>query len=230
MLVPIILFLLFLVIYILISDVFTVLFRLTGLSDDKARFQVISLLTNSGFTTNESEIIVNSPVRRKLAKVLMLFGYASTVTIVSVIVNVIMSMEKPELEHVAEISISAFVVFLIFYFLRSRNLFKSRFDLFIENLGNRIMFGEKSNPVVTIDYYGSISVSQVYLNKVPLNLRGVPLLHSRLMEDYKIMVMAVKKFGGDFEQASGRTVLDEKDIILVLGGRKNIRTAFERVE
>lgn len=38
----------FILVYILINEIFTVLFRLTGLTEDKAKFQVTSMLTNSG--------------------------------------------------------------------------------------------------------------------------------------------------------------------------------------
>ena len=77
-----VLFVIFVIIYVVISDIITVFFRLTGLTEENARFQVISLLTNSGFTTRESEAIVSSKVRRRLARATMLFGYAFTVTIV----------------------------------------------------------------------------------------------------------------------------------------------------
>ncbi|MBU4542150.1 MAG: hypothetical protein KJ774_13160 [Firmicutes bacterium] len=61
--------------YFIVVEIFTVLFRLTGLREDKARFQAVSCMTNSGFTTRESELILNSTVRRNLARVMMLFGY-----------------------------------------------------------------------------------------------------------------------------------------------------------
>ena len=44
-------------IYWIITELFTFFFRFTGLPVEKARFQVISLLTGTGFTTRESEII-----------------------------------------------------------------------------------------------------------------------------------------------------------------------------
>ncbi len=37
--------------YWVITEVFTFIFRLTGLPAEKARFQVMSLLTGCGFTT-----------------------------------------------------------------------------------------------------------------------------------------------------------------------------------
>ena len=85
------LFSILIILYGLISEVFTVLFRLIGLPEEKARFQVISLLTGCGFTTRESEMILSSRSRRRLARVTMLFGYVFNLTIVSAFVNIFSS-------------------------------------------------------------------------------------------------------------------------------------------
>ena len=79
--------------YWVITEVFTFIFRLTGLPAEKARFQVISLLTGCGFTTRESEMILSSRRRRRLARITMLFGYVFNVTIVSAFINVFLSMK-----------------------------------------------------------------------------------------------------------------------------------------
>ena len=92
-----IIFVLLIIFYILIADIITIFFRLTGMTEERARFQVISLLTNSGFTTQESEAVVTSKIRRRLARATMLFGYAFTVTILSTTVNVFMTMSDSEL-------------------------------------------------------------------------------------------------------------------------------------
>jgi Trk-type K+ transport system membrane component len=39
--------------------------RLTGLVESAARFQALSAISGAGFTTRESESIVNYPVRRQ---------------------------------------------------------------------------------------------------------------------------------------------------------------------
>lgn len=46
----------------------------TGLSHDVARFQARSAFLGVGFTTTESEAIVNHPVRRRIASALILLG------------------------------------------------------------------------------------------------------------------------------------------------------------
>jgi len=55
----------------------------TGLSTDSARFQARSAYTGAGFSTAESEKIMNHPVRRKIIYTLMLVGNAGIVTVMS---------------------------------------------------------------------------------------------------------------------------------------------------
>ena len=77
----------FMISYVIILDVYTALFKATGLTREKARFQTISVFTNSGFTTAESEIIASSPTRRLLAKCGMITGHVFSVLVVSMIVD-----------------------------------------------------------------------------------------------------------------------------------------------
>ncbi|MEP5938179.1 MAG: hypothetical protein ABJ239_07630 [Erythrobacter sp.] len=64
----------------------SVFLRLTGLPDHVARFQSISALTGAGFTTTESEAIVNFPIRRKVIVALMLLGNLGLVSVASTII------------------------------------------------------------------------------------------------------------------------------------------------
>lgn len=65
---------------IVITRVATVMLTATGLSRDIARFQARSAFSGAGFTTNESESVVNHPVRRRIVLQLMLLGAAGVVT------------------------------------------------------------------------------------------------------------------------------------------------------
>jgi hypothetical protein len=64
---------------LLITRVATVILEATGLSRQAARFQARSAFTGSGFTTRESEEVVDHPVRRKVIMWLMLLGNAGIV-------------------------------------------------------------------------------------------------------------------------------------------------------
>ncbi len=70
-----------LAITMLIGRIATVALQLTGLSRETARFQTRSALTGAGFTTAESEWIVNHPVRRRIIMMLMLTGNAGIVSV-----------------------------------------------------------------------------------------------------------------------------------------------------
>jgi len=68
---------------ILVTRVATVALTYTGLSRESAKFQARSAFTGVGFTTNESEKVVNHPIRRRILLLLMLLGNAGVVTAIS---------------------------------------------------------------------------------------------------------------------------------------------------
>ncbi|MEP3890345.1 MAG: hypothetical protein ABJN69_07740 [Hellea sp.] len=61
----------------------SVALRLTGLPEQNARFQAMSALTGTGFTTTEAEMVVNYPIRRKIISWLMVFGNLGIVSVLS---------------------------------------------------------------------------------------------------------------------------------------------------
>ena len=91
---------LIILIYFIITEVFTIQFRMTGMNEEKARFQVVSLLTGSGFTTNESEFITSSKQRRKLTRAIMMFGYVFNITFVSAFVNIFLTLKQNEITDI----------------------------------------------------------------------------------------------------------------------------------
>ncbi|MCH9675819.1 MAG: potassium transporter TrkA [Gammaproteobacteria bacterium] len=60
--------------------------RLTGMPEDVARFQARSAFTGAGFTTSESEAIVNHPVRRRIVSTLMVVGSIGLVSMMTTII------------------------------------------------------------------------------------------------------------------------------------------------
>lgn len=70
----------------IIVRIASTIMRLTGLPDNVARFQSLSAMTGTGFTTRESELIVNYPIRRRVLMTLMIIGNLGLVSIVSTFV------------------------------------------------------------------------------------------------------------------------------------------------
>ena len=153
-------------VYFVISELFAMLFRFTGLPDEKARFQVISLLTGCGFTTHESELLLTSKSRRRLARITMLFGYVFNITIVSVFINVFLSLKLTEFKNYFSVLIPIVAATIIITFLRVPKV-RTWGDRIMERLAGRLAHRGSVNSVLLLDYLGEDSIAQVFLHEVP---------------------------------------------------------------
>lgn len=72
----------------------TAALTLTGVSHELARLQSISAFTGVGFTTSESEALVEHPVRRRVLILLMILGNAGVVTAISSLVLTFAGLEN----------------------------------------------------------------------------------------------------------------------------------------
>ena len=68
---------------LLVGRLAAIALTVTGVPREIARFQARSALTGAGFTTTESESIVNHPVRRRIVMNLMLLGSLGTVAVIA---------------------------------------------------------------------------------------------------------------------------------------------------
>ncbi len=69
-----------------IVRVASVALRHTGLEETTARFQSLSAISGTGFTTKEAESVVNYPVRRRIVTLLMIIGNLGVVTVMATVV------------------------------------------------------------------------------------------------------------------------------------------------
>ena len=226
-----ILFSLIILIYLIITELFTILFRFTGLPDERARFQVISLLTGCGFTTKESELFLSNRPRRRLARITMLFGYAFNITIVSAFVNVFLSLKLTQVEHYyAGALIPLVAITIIFVFLRFPHV-RAWGDHQLERLADRLIGRSDSfNTVMPLDYLGTDSIAQVTLNCIPEEYQNVPLSQTGLKSNTGILVMLVEKPGKKPMPAGADTVFAAGDKITVFGDYNVICRSFHARE
>ncbi len=216
--------------YWVISELFSLLFRFTGLPEEKARFQVISLLTGCGFTTHESELLLSTRSRRRLARLTMLFGYVFNLTIVSAFINVFFSLKVSELAaDIISSIIPLSVVLFILAFIRVPKV-RAWGDRLIEKLAGRIIHKDTANTVWLMDYIGEDTIAQVTLYEVPEELKGVPLSASGLKTEQNILVMLVEPKGGKAEPAGADTVFQPEDKLTVFGNYAAISRVFRARE
>jgi len=139
-----ILFAVVLAIIWMIVEIVSILFKSTGMDMYKARFQTISILTHTGFTTRESELVTQHPLRRKIASFLMVVSYLAQITLISVLINVLLQNTN----RLLSVGVILVVILVFFYLLTRTKFLSSRIDRFIERIiEKRIFRSTKKNPM-----------------------------------------------------------------------------------
>lgn len=203
----------------LIVEVLSIVFKITGLDLNKARFQVISILTHTGFTTRESELIAQHPLRRKLASILMLISYIAQASLISLVFNMI-SKNTGQLLYVGIF----LVIFTILFFVVKRNKFvSSKFDRVIEKfIENRIMKKTKTRSVdQVLKISAGYGVYEVLVDTYSI-LSGVTLCDAKLNEMF-IHVLKVDRGSSTIDFPEANFKMHEGDVLIVYGKIKSIK-------
>ena len=225
------LFSIIILVYWVITELFTILFRFTGLPDEKARFQVISLLTGCGYTTRESEMFLSNKRRRRLARITMLFGYVFNITIVSAFINVFLSLKLSQAEHYYfGILIPLAAVAVIFIFMRVP-VIRAWGEGILRQIAGRIVGqADTFNSVMLLDYIGTDSIALLTLNHIPEEYQDIPLSKTGLKAETGILVMLVEHPGKKAEPAGADTVFAVGDKLTVFGNYNTICKSFHARE
>ena len=217
--------------YWVITELFTFFFRLTGLPAEKARFQVISLLTGTGFTTQESEIVLSSRRRRRLARITMLFGYVFNNTIVSAFINVFLSVKTIQVrDQFFSFLIPLATAAVIFVFMRVPKIHAWGDDI-LRRFADRIFDRKETfNAVMLVDNIHSESIALVTLRRIPEEYQGRSLAGTRLRAETGILVMLVERQGSKPMPARAETVFEPGDRLTVFGDYETICRTFHARE
>ena len=116
----------------------TVALTLTGMDEEKARFQALSAFTGTGFTTEEAEAVVKHPVRRKIVMTLMVLGNAG---LASVIATLILSFARGGLLQTGiKISILGIGLYIMYRIASHKGLTRKLTSKIEERLSRRKYF------------------------------------------------------------------------------------------
>jgi len=225
------LFSIVILLYWIITELFTILFRLTGLPDEQARFQVTSLLTGCGYTTKESESFLSSRARRRLVRVTMLFGYVFNITVVTAFINVFVSIDNSQIGSFfigILIPVAAVVIILIFIRVPAVRAWGDRLlNKLVDRMVSRT---ETYNNVLMLGYIGTETIAQVTLKYIPEEYQGVSLAEMGLRAATGIMVMLLERPGKKPEPAGPDTVFAVGDKLTVFGDYAAICRTFHAKE
>lgn len=216
-------FILFMTIFLLVIDFFSILFRLTGMPIRKARFQVISLLTSTGFTTKESEMIVQNPVRRRLASWLMVISYVSTATFISFFVR----MLSDKVTSIGFFAVAISFVIVVFFVHKSTLLEKIESKIEGKVLKSKIWEKLNTKHLTLITNTKGYGIYEIYLSKES-SLVGKTIIDSGL-KDLEIEVLNIDKGDIFVKFPTPDYIFEVYDNITVYGNLKNIRNEFKHV-
>ncbi|MGB2706162.1 MAG: TrkA C-terminal domain-containing protein [Candidatus Omnitrophota bacterium] len=107
---------------VFVVKIATVALRMTGLDEKKAYFQALSAFTGTGFTTRDSELVLQNDIRRKIVIFLMILGNAGFITVIT---TVVVSFEKTNmLPLFINVVIVLCVIFLLVKLLAHKGVAK----------------------------------------------------------------------------------------------------------
>ena len=214
-----VLFVVVLAIIWFIVEIVSVFLKSTGMDLYKARFQTISILTHTGFTTKESELIVQHPLRRKVASFLMVVSYLSQITLISVLLNILIQ----DTNRLLSIGI-VIIVLLVFFILVTRTKFmSSKIDRMMERIiEKRILRSTKKNPmsrVLKTDQ--EFGIFEIVVDEDG-GLDGISLRDSGLKKEL-IQVLKIERGHEAVNFPEPDFIIDVGDKLIVYGKIKSIR-------
>lgn len=218
-------FFILIIAYLVIVEIFTVLFRLTGLREDKARFQAISLMTNSGYTSKESELIMNSSIRKNLATLMMLFGYIFAVSGVSLLVNLFIRAGEAQLNWLT-LLYSLLFLLIIIAITRSKWLIR-HFDRLIKYLAQKKDDGMFCNNIRILEMIHDKLIAEVLITRLPTEISGKNLEETNFSRTYMLNVLLIKRGNQIIDHVTPKDELKKGDRVLIYGSKKHIIELFK---
>lgn len=202
---------------LIVTRVASVALMLTGLSQQTARFQARSAFTGSGFTTSESEAVVNHPVRRRIILGLMLLGNAGLVTgVATLLLGFVGSTNTAEgLTHAG---VLAGGLLLLFAVTRSRVINKAT-EIWIERALRRVTNMDARDYAGLLHLAGDWRVVEMQIHDEDW-LAGRPLRDLDLPEE-GVLVLGIERGKDSYIGApTGTTCIRGGDTVLLYGREK----------
>ena len=211
--------------YQIIIEIFSSIFSIEGVQIDKSKFQVISILAGTGFTTNESELMLSTKRRRKLTQILILFSYLFNITIVSTIINLFISTSNVTAEELIIGVILTLTNIILLIILNKATRVRKFFDIIIRNIEIKRM-EKRKNPMSIYDRYGDKVIAEVVLIKMNNKLKNTNVM--KINKEYGIQILVIKRGEEIISNLNEKINLKEGDVLLVFGAEKLIRKVLVR--
>ncbi len=198
-----------------IMEIAATALKLTGMNIHVARFQALSALTGTGFTTKETESIMDHKQRRIIIMILMIVG---PIGFLSILASILVSIREELFLY--ELVAILTIIFLILKIFKSK-LIGSLFHRLVERqIKKRRAFRKVAlEEVLTLDGY--LGVCEFVVSE-----------HSKIAEkklsdtnfkDEGFMVLAIARQDGVLSVPKGSDTIQKGDRLVVFGNVKNMK-------
>jgi len=207
----------------------TVGLTMTGVSKDLAQFQAVSAFTGAGFTTKESEDIVNHPLRRRITMHLMLLGHVGiVVAIPSVVLSFLNTGGSEDWTRQLTVRVGVLVGGLLLFLLIASSRYVEQIMWSVNTWALRRFGG-----IHVHDYTRLLRVAQEYVVS-ELQVRHGDWLAGHTLEKLRlfnegVLVLGIEKPNGDYLAAPrGHTRLEADDCLILYGQQESLLDLDER--
>lgn len=213
----------FIVLYALIMalviEIGVILFHMTGLEKQIARYQVISMLTGTGYTTQESALIIDHPIRRRISGGLILFGYFSLAVIISSIATLLSNDLRIEfLFVIIAVLLTALLVF------RNKKIFgtlENRFEHEMDTEYNLDDWPMKT--ALSLEEDDMVAIIDIKPDSKYIGSKG-----KELLEENRDIVLLIIRRGDEILRFDLFEVeLQAGDKVMVIGKEEHIKKQYE---
>ena len=183
----------------IIVRIASTILRHTGLPDNIARLQSISALSGTGFTTSESELIVNFPIRRKVLVVLMILGNLGMASIAATVIVALLATDGEANAIINQIIFFIVAISLTFIVMTNQTLDKKLCDTVSWYLA-------KSKTLQELGFHRLYQISDNYsISEHPISTNGEQVISDFDFPKFGLVFMGIRK-------GSKRIYLDAQDI------------------
>lgn len=210
---------------LLITRIATEALVLTGLSRQSASFQARSAFTGTGFATQESEKVVNHPVRRRIVMWLMFLGNAGIVTLVSSLVLIFVSTPETndKFNRIFMLAIGIIVLWIL--------AINHKFDRYLRSLTRRAL--RRWTQLDVRDYAGLLHLRDDY-KVAEIIVESYDWIANKTLQEIDlraegILVLGIERTDNVYIGApKGSTFIFVGDLLIIYGRQLAIKNLDRR--
>lgn len=212
---------LYAVIIALVIEIGVILFHMTGLEKEIARYQVISMLTGTRFTMQESALIIDHPIRRRISSGLILFGYFSLAVIISSIATILSNDLRIEL-----LLIIIGILFVFLFIFRNKSVFNRLEDRFEHEMDTEYNLEDwPMKTALALDEEEMVAIIQIKHGSDYIGQKGRMLVE----ENLDVVLLIIRRGDEILRFDLFEVELQEGDKIMIIGKEDHIKERYKEM-